>query len=116
MNLKQKLDDHYNSFNRTKLEPDPLQFLHLFSRKEDIELMGFVASVFAYGNVKQIENTLKKIVMIFEGKPYSFIKKYSVTKDEKKFYGIKHRFYTEDDIKKFFFILNKELKKYDSLK
>jgi uncharacterized protein (TIGR02757 family) len=116
MNLKQKLDDHYNSFDRTKLEPDPLQFLYLFKDEKDIELIGLIASVFAYGNVRQIENTLNKIVMILGYKPYTFIKNYSVIKDENKLHSIKHRFYTEDDIKKLFFILNKEIKKYDSLK
>ena len=80
MNLKQKLDYHYNSFDRTKLEPDPLQFLHLFNDERDIELVGLIASIFAYGNVKQIENTLKKLVLIFNGKPYQFIKNFSARK------------------------------------
>ncbi len=61
MNLKHKLEYHYKAFDRTKLEPDPLQFLHLFKNESDIEIVGFIASIFAYGNVKQIENTLKEI-------------------------------------------------------
>lgn len=116
MNLKQKLEYHYKSFDRTQLKPDPLQFLYLFKDERDIELVGLISSILAYGNVKQIENTLKKLVMIFDGKPYSLIKKYTVIKDEKKLKGIKHRFYTEDDIKKLFFILNKEIKRYESIK
>ena len=89
MNLKQKLDHHYNSFDRTKLEPDPLQFLHLFDDEKDIELVGLIASIFAYGNVKQIENTLKKFILIFNGKPYLFIKNFSINSDAKKLVGIK---------------------------
>ncbi len=108
MNLKQKLDHHYNSFDRTKLEPDPLQFLHLFNDERDIELVGLIASIFAYGNVKQIENTLKKFILIFNGKPYLFIKNFSVNNDSKKLVGIKHRFYTEDDILKLFVVLRKK--------
>ena len=41
MNLKQKLEYHYKVFDKTKLEPDPLQFLHLFKAEEDIEIVGF---------------------------------------------------------------------------
>ena len=100
MNLKQNLDKHYTSFDRTKLEPDPLQFLHLFKDEKDIEVVGLIASIFAYGNVKQIENTLKKFIIVFKGKPYSFIKNFSLRKDSKKISGIKHRFYSEDDVLK----------------
>ena len=98
MNLKHKLEYHYKAFNRTKLEPDPLQFLHMFKDERDIEVVGLIASIFAYGNVKQIENTLKKFVIVFDGKPYLFIKYFPISKDSKKIAGIKHRFYSEDDI------------------
>ena len=116
MNLKQNLDKHYKSFDRTKLEPDPLQFLHMFKDEKDIEVVGLIASIFAYGNVKQIENTLKKLIIVFEGKPYSFIQNFSLSKDSNKIFGIKHRFYTEDDLLKLFIILNKEIKKHKSIK
>ena len=116
MNLKQKLNYHYNNFDRTKLEPDPLQFLHLYEDEKDIELIGLLASIFAYGNVKQIENTLKKFIIVFDGKPYQFIKNFSLIKDSKKISGIKHRFYSEDDIVKLFIILNKEIKMHKSIK
>ncbi|HEX9251170.1 MAG TPA: TIGR02757 family protein [Ignavibacteriaceae bacterium] len=116
MNLKQKLEYHYLAFDRTKLEPDPLQFLHLFGDERDIELIGLLASIFAYGNVKQIENTLKKLILILDDNPYSFISGFSTNGDSKKLSGIKHRFYTEEDIIKLFFILGKEIRKYKSIK
>ncbi|RPI63737.1 MAG: DUF2400 domain-containing protein, partial [Ignavibacteriales bacterium] len=116
MNLKHKLEYHYKTFDRTKLEPDPLQFLHMFNDEKDIEVVGLIASIFAYGNVKQIENTLKKFIIVFNGKPYSFIKNFSLSKNSKKISDIKHRFYTEDDLLKLFIILNKEIKKHKSIK
>ncbi len=116
MLLKQKLEYHYKAFDRTKLEPDPLQFLHQFDDERDIEVVGFLASIFAYGNVKQIENTLKKFINIFNGEPYLFIKNFSKENDAIKLAGIKHRFYTEDDIVKLFFILSKELNVNKSIK
>lgn len=115
MNLKQKLEYHYKAFDRTNLEPDPLQFLHLFSDEKDIEMVGLIASIFAYGNVKQIENTLKKLITLCNGKPYSFIKNFAA-KDSQKFTGIKHRFYSEDDIIKLFLVLSKELNSFISIK
>ncbi len=37
MLLKQKLEYHYKAFDKTKLEPDPLQFPHKFTDEKDIE-------------------------------------------------------------------------------
>ncbi len=116
MNLKQKLEYHYKAFDKTKLEPDPLQYLHLFKDERDIEIIGFIASIFAYGNVKQIGNTINKLLVIFDSEPYHFIKNFSLKRDEKNFSGIKHRFYTNDDVYKLFFVLSKEIKNYGSLK
>ena len=90
MNLKEKLEYHYKAFDKTKLEPDPLQFLHLFNEELDIEVMGFIASIFAYGNVKQIITTLNKFVEVSKEKPYDFIR----TFNEKNKPVISHRFYT----------------------
>jgi uncharacterized protein (TIGR02757 family) len=116
MNFKQKLEYHYRAFDRTRLEPDPLQFLHMFNDEKDIEIIGLLASIFAYGNVKQIENTLKKLILIFNNNPYSFIREFSTKRDSKKLSGIKHRFYTDEDIIKLFFILGKEIRKHKSIK
>lgn len=115
MNLKQNLENHYKAFDRTKLEPDPLQFLHMFKDERDIEVVGLIASIFAYGNVKQIENTLKKLISVFNGKPYLFIKKLN-SKNLKMLNGIKHRFYSENDVAKLFIILRKEINKHKSIK
>jgi uncharacterized protein (TIGR02757 family) len=88
----------------------------MFKDERDIEVVGLIASIFAYGNVKQIENTLKKLIIVFDRKPYLFIKNFSLSKDSKKIAGIKHRFYSEVEIVKLFIILNKEIKKYKSIK
>ncbi len=96
MNLKQKLEYHYNSFDKTKISPDPLEFLHQYKCKNDIEAIGFIASVFAYGNVKQINSSINKLVKIAGNKPYNFIKNFS--SDDEVLIDFKHRFYTADDV------------------
>ena len=116
MNLKQKLEYHYKAFDKTKINPDPLQFLHYFSDGNDIEIMGFLSSVFAYGNVKQIENTLKKLILLFDGRPYHFIESFNSINDVNKIYEIKHRFYNSDDVINLFKILSKEINNYGSIK
>src|SRR3989339_1733166 len=115
MNLSQKLNYHYNAFDKSKISPDPLQFLHLYKDKRDIEVVGFLASVFAYGNVKQIVNSLKRIQSIVNEKPYDYIINFS-SNNHKDFKGFVHRFYTEDDIINLFLALNSIYKNFGSLK
>ena len=116
MNLKQKLDYHYNAFDRSKLKPDPLQFLHLFNDEKDIEVMGLIASIFAYGSVKQIINSLNKIIEITKNEPYNFTMQFDFQKDKIKLNGLKHRFYTEKDITHLFFLIQTAYREFGSLK
>jgi len=116
MNLKQKLDYHYHAFDKSQISPDPLQFLHLFKDERDIEVMGIVASVFAYGNVRQINNTLDKILTIAENKPYKFVKAFNNKNLKSKLKYLKHRFYTGEDIIMFFSLLCDIYKEFGSLK
>jgi len=115
MNIRQKLDLHYKAFDKSKISPDPLQFLHFFKEKQDIEVIGFLASVFAYGNVKQINNSLERIRIIVGATPLKYITNFS-KKDYKDFQGLRHRFYTEEDIVHLFIVLNHIYKNNNSLK
>jgi uncharacterized protein (TIGR02757 family) len=113
-NLKQKLDHHYKAFDKTKLEPDPLQFPHLFNDERDIEVMAFIASVFAYGNVKQIINSLNTFLLIAKNQPYEFISNISATKNLPT--NFIHRFYSTKDILHLFQLLNSAYDEFGSLK
>lgn len=115
MNLSQKLEFHYEAFDRKKISPDPLQFLHFYKDEKDIEVFGFLASVFAYGNVKQINNTLERIRTIVKNKPYNYVVEFA-PKNYKDFNGLKHRFYTGEDILNLFLVLKSALQIHGSLK
>ena len=114
MNLKQKLEYHYKAFDKSKLEPDPLQFPHLFEDEKDIEIMAFIASVFAYGNVKQIVITLNRFLAIANNQPYKFIQNFSM--DSKPTDKFVHRFYSSEDILHLFQILHSVYEGFGSLK
>lgn len=116
MTLKQKLEYHYKAFDKSRISPDPLQFLHLYKDEKDIEIAGFISSVFAYGNVKQIINTLEKIFKATEGNPYQFVLNFNENKEGKNLKGIKHRFYTEGDLILLFSAINLVLNEHVTLK
>jgi len=116
MILKEKLEYHYKAFNFEHIEPDPLQFPHLFKDEKDIEAMAFISSVFAYGTVAQIINTLNKIVGIMNNQPHKFILNAEKKNLKEKLGGLKHRFYNENDIETFFLSLKKVYDRHGSLK
>lgn len=114
--LKNKLNYHYRYFDKSKISPDPLEFPHRFSNRNDIEASAFISSVFAYGNIVQIMKTLEKIHHIMKNKPHEFILKFKYDRDKHLFDELKHRFYTPDDIARLFCALNKVYTNYGSIK
>lgn len=113
--IKNKLNYHYKAFDRDSISPDPIEFPHRFKSPPDIEISAFIASVFAYGSVSQILNTLEKIFELIENDPKNFISDYNPKKDWKLFKDIKHRFYTGEDIAALFTGLKKIYEIYGSL-
>lgn len=114
--LKRKLEYHYKFFDRSKISPDPLEFLHLYKDGRDIELTGLISSIFAYGRVEQIIATLGRLNDIMEHRPAEFVENYDFARDRKIFQYIKHRFYTPDEISLLFHILHRVYTGYGSLK
>ena len=114
--LKEKLDYHYSAFDKSRLSPDPLEFPHKFSKACDIECAAFISSIFAYGSVTQINNTLKKIFEIFGSHPYNYLTNTSGSGIKNDFKNINHRFYTSEDVSSLFTVLGKMLNEYGTLR
>ena len=53
--IKDFLDEKVELYNHPKfIESDPIQIPHQFSKKEDIEIAGFLSATIAWGNRKSI--------------------------------------------------------------
>ena len=115
-NLKRKLEYHYKKFDVSQIYPDPLIFPRRFSNEMDIELSAFISSIFAYGNVIQIINSLERIHTIMGNSPTEFILNFDTNKHKVFFKDIKHRFYSGKDILQLFLLLQYVLTEYESLK
>ena len=114
--LKKKLDYHYKQFDYSQIYPDPLIFPHRFKNKIDIEISAFISSVFAYGNVTQIINSLEKLHALLGKKPATFIKNFNKNENRIFFEHFKHRFYTGNDTLILFETLKYILNNKSSLK
>ena len=113
--LKEFFDRKVEEYNRPEfIKDDPISIPHLFTTKQDIEIAGFFAAVFAWGNRTTIILKSKELLHRMNNAPFDFIKGHS-TKDLKNLKGFKHRTFNEDDLFYFIEFLHQHYKKFDSL-
>lgn len=99
--IYQLLEEKYDQFNRKSfIESDPISIPHLFTKKEDIEIAGFIAATIAWGQRKTIINNAKKFVTLMDHTPYDFVMHHS-EKDLRGFNEFKHRTFNGIDAQYF---------------
>ena len=75
---------------------DPISIPHLFTKKQDIEIMGFWAAMLAWGQRKTIINKSNELISLMDNAPYDFIKNHQES-DLKRFLNFKHRTFNATD-------------------
>lgn len=72
--LKEFLEFKYHQYNSPGfIESDPVSIPHRYSRKEDIEIAGFLAATIAWGNRKSILKSAQKLMQLMDDEPYAFV-------------------------------------------
>lgn len=95
--IKELLDESYLKYNLSDfIENDPICIPHLFTKKEDIEIAGFLIATIAWGNRKSIIANGKNLMQWMDERPYEFIKHFS-EKDLKPFKNFVHRTFNGKD-------------------
>jgi uncharacterized protein (TIGR02757 family) len=96
--IRDVLEKLYLKYNRRELiKPDPLQFVYKYSDRADMEIVGLLSAMLAYGRVEQIQNSLTKLLSIIGEKPYAFVMDFGPA-HRRKLRGFKHRFNSGEDI------------------
>ncbi|SNY99811.1 TIGR02757 family protein [Flagellimonas pacifica] len=99
--LKVFLDEKVVQYNHPKfLEDDPIQVPHQFSKKEDIEISGFLTATIAWGNRKSIINNAIRLMELLDNAPHDFIANHSET-DLEKLLPFVHRTFNGMDLQYF---------------
>lgn len=82
--LKEFLDFKVDQYNTSEfIETDPVQIPHLFSRKEDMEISGFLTATISWGNRKSILKNANYLMELLEFAPYDFVQNHSEAELEK---------------------------------
>lgn len=101
--LREFLNRKVDEYNQPSfIEYDPVCIPHMFSKKQDIEIAGFFASIFAWGIRTTIINKSKELLKLMDNAPYDFIVSHG-EKDLKGLLQFKHRTFNTTDL--LYFIL-----------
>lgn len=115
LGLKDFLDAKVEQYNRPDfIENDPIGIPHQFKLKQDIEIMGFWASILAWGQRKTIINKCNELIALMEGTPYDFIMNHQDS-DLKRFLNFKHRTFNDTDALYFIEFFRQHYNQYPSL-
>ncbi|PYS55100.1 MAG: TIGR02757 family protein [Acidobacteria bacterium] len=116
LSLKHQLDTFLDNFPKERhLASDPVQFVHRYEDPRDREVVGLIASAFAYGNVKIILRTVSNVLGYLGSSPARTIACFDPHRDSRRLRGFYHRFNTSRDLVVLFWIIGRTLQDYGSL-
>lgn len=113
--LRDFLDRKVEQYNTPLfISNDPIVIPHRYKERQDIEIMGFFASIFAWGLRKTIINKCTELSERFGNHPYQFILNHK-EEDLKRLIGFKHRTFNDTDLLYFVDFLHRHYTNHDSL-
>lgn len=104
--LQQLLNQKAAQYNTPAfIASDPVSIPHRFTQQQDIEIAGFFASIFAWGNRTIIINKTGELMQLMDNAPYQFIQQHT-PKDLKTLLHFKHRTFNTTDLLYFIYFLH----------
>ncbi len=109
------LNEKVAEYNRpTFVAADPIAVPHAFHKKQDIEISGFFAAIFAWGIRTTIINKSRELMQRMDNAPHDFCLHHT-DNDLKKLLGFKHRTFTDTDLLYFISFFNMHYSNHESL-
>lgn len=113
--LKDFFDSKVQQYNQPSfIKEDPICVPHTFTKKQDIEIAGFFAAIFAWGNRTTIIQKSFELMKLMDNHPHEFCLHHQ-DQDLKRLVHFKHRTFNATDLLYFISFLQQHYKKYDSL-
>lgn len=113
--LRDLLEAKVSTYNTPAfITDDPITVPHRFRKKQDIEISGLIAAVFAWGQRKTIINKSLDFLALMDDSPHDFVLNHSED-DLKPFLSFKHRTFNATDALYFIQFFHWFYSKHDSL-
>ncbi len=115
LKIKPYLDSKVALYNNSSFIPsDPISIPHRFTNKQDIEIAGFFAALFSWGNRTTIINKSSELMKLMGNSPHDFCLHHS-NADLKKLLAFKHRTFNATDLLYFIDFLKMHFQNNNSL-
>lgn len=103
--LKNFLDKKVTEYNQPSfIANDPICIPHRFTKKQDVEIAAFFASMFAWGNRTTIINKTMELLTLMDNDPHNFILHHS-DRELQTMLAFKHRTFNTTDLLYFLLFL-----------
>jgi len=115
MDLKEFLDRKAEEYNQPSfILNDPVSIPHQFSKRQDIEIAGFFAAIFSWGNRTTIIRKSRELMQLMDNAPHQFVLQHA-DKDLKRMLDFKHRTFNATDLLYFIAFFKQHYTHFDSL-
>jgi len=115
LELQAFLDKKVAEYNRPAfIADDPISIPHAFTRRQDIEIAGFFAAIFAWGNRRTIIQKSRQLMELMDLAPYQFVTQHAES-DLRRLLGFKHRTFNDTDLLYFVSFLRHHYGRHESL-
>lgn len=114
-NLREFLNRKVEEYNRPSfIKDDPIGVPHRYSRKQDIEIAGFFAAIFSWGNRTTIIRKSLELMQLMDDAPYQFVQQHE-EKDLRRLLDFRHRTFNATDLLYFIAVFREHYSRYDTL-
>lgn len=113
--IRKLLEQSVKRYNRPAfIEDDPISIPHRFTRRQDIEIMGFWAAMLAWGQRRTIISKSAELAELMGGAPHDFILNHR-EEERRPFLQFKHRTFQPTDTLYFLEFFQQYYRRHDSL-
>lgn len=111
--LKPYLDEINDAVEQQEyIVSDPVQFMHAFSDKRDIEIAGFLAATMAWGRRDIVNQKVEELLKRIDFEPYQFVSSYDGS-EFSRFHGFRHRTFKPIDMHGLILALGEVYRRYE---
>jgi uncharacterized protein (TIGR02757 family) len=109
------LDRLYSDFNLQHSAEDPVWRVHRFERRDDREVVAFIASALAFGRVQSVLNSIEGMLAVMGASPAAFVRDFEPARDRDRFAHLVHRWTNGPDFAALVWILHQMIERSGSI-
>jgi uncharacterized protein (TIGR02757 family) len=113
--LKPMLDRLYGEFNYPDSATDPIQIVRRFERRDDREIVGFIAASLAFGRVASVLQSIERVLAIAGERPAEYVRRFEPRREAVAFRGVVHRWTRGPDLVALVWVMRQMLDRAGSI-